>query len=284
MPSLIEDATNARVEFLTKRIDRQTTLTHPIYVISRHRSQYELVSRQLYDEGIAHHLVIEPHDYNAYADRYPKELLLTTPVDNIGLAGVRNFCKDHSTENGHAWHWCLDDNIKGFDRLVDGKRQRVPARGVLSIVEQTVGWFDGIGAATPCNTMWMFAQAGKPPVSYNRMISCAMLLRNETEARFLPGMPVDADYTLQMLHAGWSTVVMTHLAYHKTDTGTMQGGLTETEYQGDGRDHRMETLTAKWPGVYKIRRTVDGRPRLGPANLRRYRQRPTPNENFWSEL
>jgi len=284
MPSLIEDVTDSRVDFLTKRIDRQTQITHPIYVITRHRSQYELVSRQLHAEQIPHHLVVEPHDYDAYAARYPKELLLRTHKDDLGVAGVRNFCKDHSTDQGHGWHWCLDDNIKGFDRLVDGKRVRVGARGVISIVEQTVSWFDGIGAATPCNTMWMFAADGKPSVSYNRTISCAMLLNNSTDARFRTGPPVDADYTLQMLHAGWSTVVFTHLAYHKTDTGVMSGGLTETEYANDGRDRRMQILVDTWPGVYKIRRTKDGRPRLGPANLRRYKQRPIPNDNFWNIL
>jgi hypothetical protein len=280
MPSMIEDITSEKVADLIGNLANQTDVVQPVYVISRHRSQYELVSRQLIDGGVPHHLVIEPHDYDAYASRYPSDVLLTTPVDNIGLAGVRNFCKDHSTQNGHRWHWCLDDNIKGFDRLTDGKRQRVPVRNVLSVVEQTVSWFDGIGAATPCNTMWMFAQAGKPPITYNRTISCAMLLNNTTSARFRSGMPVDADYTLQMLAAGWSTVVITHLGYHKTDTGKMQGGLTETEYQGDGRDRRMETLIETWPNVYKMKRTADGRPRLGPPNLRRYQQRPTPTPAF----
>lgn len=284
MPSPVEDATNAKVETLLELLDQQTVVTHPIYVISRHRSEYELVSRQLYDEGIPHHLVVEPHDYDAYAKRYPKEVLLPTPIDNIGLAGVRNFCIDHSKEAGHAWHWCLDDNILGFDRLVDGKRQRVPARNVLSVIEQTVGWFDNVGAATPCNTMWMFAQAGKPPVSYNRTISCCMLLNNHAEGRFRSGMPVDADKTLQMLQKGWSTIVFTHLGYHKMDTGRMRGGLTETEYQGDGRLERMRMLVDLWPGVYNIRFTADGRPRLGPANLRRYRQRPIPLPAFWDDL
>lgn len=274
--SPIEDLTEIRVERLMTQIQDQTTVTHPVYVISRHRAEYELVSRQLTDEGIPHHLVIEPHDRPAYAERYPAHVLLETPVDNIGLAGVRNFCIDHSTRNGHAWHWCLDDNILGFDRLVDGKRQRVPVRAVFSVIEQTVGWFDNIGAATPCNTMWMFAQHGKPQVSYNRTISCCMLVNNGAGGRFRPGMPVDADFTLQVLHGGWSTIVFTHLAYHKMDTGKMRGGLTETEYQGDGRLNRMEHLVDLWPGVYTIRFTKDGRPRLGPANLRRYRQRPVP--------
>lgn len=274
--SPVEDQTEVRVETLMVNLPSQTVLTHPVYVISRHRAEYELVSRQLIEERIPHYLVVEPHDKAEYAKRYPAEILLTTPTDDMGLAQVRNFCIDHSRKNGHDWHWCLDDNILGFDRLVGGKRQRVPARSVFSVIEQTVGWFDNVGAATPCNTMWMFAQEGNPQVSYNRTISCCMLVNNRAGGRFRPGMPVDADFTLQLLQRGWSTVVFTHLGYHKTDTGKMRGGLTETEYQGDGRLKRMQALVDLWPGVYKIRFAKDGRPQLGPANLRRYKQRPIP--------
>jgi hypothetical protein len=261
-----------------ENLQDHTTVQYPVYVISRHRSEYELITRQLINEGIPHHLVIEPHDYEAYAKRYPSETLLKTPIDNIGPANVRNFCWDHAEQNGHEFHWVLDDNLVGFDQLIDGKRKRVPARNVLSIIEQTVDLFDNVAAASPSNTIWMPLQADKAPLTYNRTIASAMLQNNRTGIRFRPDTVFDADQTLRLLESGWSTLMFTHLAYAKTTTGKMTGGMTETDYQGHGRHKLMERLADDWPGVYRIRFTKDGRPQMGAPNLRKYRQHPNPRK------
>ena len=263
----------------TQNLEDHTLVRYPIYVISRHRSEYELIARQLTDEGLPHFLVVEPHDYEAYAKRFPADTLLKTPVDNIGPANVRNFCWDHSEQNGHDFHWCLDDNLIGFDTLVDGKRKRVAVRNVLSVIEQTVNLFDNVAAASPSNTIWMPLQADKTPLTYNRTIASAMLQNNRTGIRFRPDTLFDADQTLRLLEAKWSTIVFTHLAYAKPVTGKMGGGMTETDYRGHGRHKLMERLVDDWPGVYKIRFTKEGRPQMGPPNLRKYRQLPQPVKN-----
>ena len=78
-----------------------------------------------------------PQDFDEYACVIDEEKILVLPFSNHGdgPGRARNWCWDHSMENGFKRHWVFDDNIRDFRRLHRQRRHPIGDGGMFRIIE-----------------------------------------------------------------------------------------------------------------------------------------------------
>jgi hypothetical protein len=93
-----------------------------------------------------------------------------------------------------------------------------------------------------------------PPFYLNvHVYSCTLVLNSLPQA-WRGRYNEDTDLCLQVLSAGWCTVLMNIFCADKLQTKLLPGGNTTTLYQGDGRLRMARSLERLWPGVVTTRR------------------------------
>ena len=274
---IIDIALYHRVEKQLRNIEDQTEVRAPIYIPSRHRAGKTKMTQLLDKDSLPYKLVIEPHDYDSYRQHHPADQLLTLPHDNYGLANVRNWILDHAKENGWLYAWETDDDITSFVYRINGQRLHTTPRPLMSIVEQYTFGFDNVAGSCIPSEAYIFGYDDKPPLVYNGMIYQVQLLRTDTGIRWRPNLPDDPDRTLQLLTAGWTTIVPRRFGQSSPSPMSQSGGLTDTGYAKDGRMAEFERLLDAWPGAYDIGYMKDGTPKLKARNpYRKFLTGPSP--------
>lgn len=263
------------VEKSLDELDQNAVLQYPVYIPSRGRAHYNLVTDLFDQDSIDYKIVVEPQDQEAYTAKYGADRVLVMDKNNQGIAYVRNYMKQHATESGYDFHWQFDDDIRGFAVRRNGKSVRTNPRPLLAIVENSVNRFNNIGGAVIASMVYAWGYDKKPPVIYNSTVYTAMLLNNHTRATFEPGIVEDTDYTLQLLAAGWVTLVFKRFGVETPVTETMTGGNTDIEHTR--RYERNQALVEKWPGIFRNIQQSDGRWVLRSSKgYRGFRQLPQP--------
>jgi len=273
----------ASIDLALTNIETQTEVRAPIYILSKNRAETISTHKLLDQDNLPYRIVVEPQDLKAYADRFTPDQLLPLDKNDQGVVYVRNYIKDNAYSMGDLYCWMLDDDMLGYEYRVNGKRHTTTPRPLMSIVEQSCFQFGNIGGANLSSAAYLFGHDGKPPVVYNSQIYGVQLLRTDTTARFRPNVAEDTDYSLQLLHDDWVTLVFKRFGFTTVTSGTNKGGLTDGEYTEDGRLERFRQLQRYWPGAFKIGRLKDGRPHLVGRNYySRFRQVPRPiNSPRW---
>jgi hypothetical protein len=102
----------------------------------------------------------------------------------------------------------------------------------------------------------MFAVNGQkmPPFYLNVHVYSCMLILNALPQRWRGRYNEDTDLCLQVLSAGWCTVLFNAFLAWKATTMTTKGGNTAELYQGDGRLKMARSLERAWPGVVEVGR------------------------------
>ncbi len=235
---------------------------YPIYVISKGRFKNCLTAKFLVEDNVPFNLVVEPQESEEYIKRFGKENVLILPFKNLGLRSIpaRNWVKEHATatpHGAHGRHWILDDNIRKIYRRYKGRRIRCNANNAFSIVEEFIDRFENVAIAGLNYAMFVGIQGGKtglPPFYLNvRVYSCFLIL-NEISQKWRGRYNEDTDLCLQVLSAGWCTVLINAFAIEKMQTMTMRGGNSDELYRGDGRIHMARSLQRMWPGVVETKR------------------------------
>lgn len=240
-------------------------IKHPVYVLSKGRSDITGVADLFSDAGVPFKIIVEPQDEIPYRERWGQDRLIVMPENDQGIVYVRNFAKDHARSEGHDYHWQFDDNIGGFYLRDNGKAKRVDPGWAIRIIEGVVDGYENIGGANFANAAFVFGYDKKEPITINSQVYCAMLLSTSSRARFRYSHE-DTDYSMQLLAEGWVTLSVKRLCMTKPASATMKGGNLETAYKGTGRFDRMEATVAYWPGRFRIGYHKDGKPRLVPTN------------------
>lgn len=238
---------------------------YPIYVISKGRAKVCYTANFLIKDKVPFWLVVEPQELEDYAARYPREIILTLPFSNLGLGGIpaRNWVWEHSKEQGHEWHWILDDNIKRVYRMHKGKRIRVTSSVAFRAIEDFTMRYENIGISGMNYSAFVgLASAlptGIPPIYINNHVYSCLFIRNELPFRWRGRYNEDTDLCLQTLSKGWCTVLFNAFCIDKMATMTMKGGNSDQLYQGDGRLKMARSLEEAWPYVVETKRRF-GRP------------------------
>lgn len=222
------------------------------------------------------YLVVEKEDLQDYLDCNPqikKDSYLVLPESDKGIAYVRNFCKKHAQDAGHDYHWQIDDNIRRFKIRIAGKNVIKAPQVVLMEAEEYVQEYSNIGLAGLKHAA--FAFAARDDMSFNQQIYTCMLINNHSDIKWRDNCVEDTDYSMQILTAGYTTVLFNRLIMDKATTGKMKGGNTEISYGGDGRKKRSEGLQKNWPNIFKTKIDGNGETRIKPSRIwKSFPQRP----------
>jgi hypothetical protein len=213
---------------------------------------YVIVERQEFD---AYAAVIDPHRILILDPRYQREY---ESCDDLGMTKsmgpgpARNFAWDHSIQNGFAWHWVMDDNIKKFYRHNKNSHQRAADGTIFACMEDFVERYTNVAMAGP-DYSFMFPQRSKyPPFIPNTRIYSCNLIRNDVPFRWRGRYNEDTILSLDMLKAGWCTIQFCAFLQEKAMTQTLKGGNTDEFYKREGTMPKSIMLTRVHPDVSRM--------------------------------
>ena len=231
----------------------------PIFIPSKGRHEFKArrTVRMFQKLGVPFTVVVEPQEFDAYANVLPREQLLQTPHRDQGLTVTRNFIWDYASEKGFARFWTFDDNIKAIWRHHKNIQIPVADGTVLRVIEDFAERYENVPIAGMHYYMFVPRKQDRPPFLANRRVYSNMLIR--TDFLDATGKPYrnecfyndDTDLCLRVLKDGFCTLLFNTFLIEKTTTMKIKGGMTP-HYQGDGRWKMAEELRKKHPDVTRI--------------------------------
>lgn len=239
----------------------------PIYVPTKGRAGVATTPLNLLKMGVPFTLVVEQQEWDSYAAVFGEDCLLVLDpqyqedydtYDDLGDSKsrgpgpARNFIWDHSIEQGHEWHWVMDDNILRFLRLHDNARRELTDGVGFHAMETFVLRYTNIAMAGPHYEMFAPNREKRPPyVTGCRIYSCN-LIRNDLGFRWAGRYNEDTDLSLRMMKAGWATVQFFAFLASKLRTQAMGGGNTKEFYAGEGTLAKSKMLVNRHPDVARL--------------------------------
>lgn len=237
---------------------------YPIYIPSKGRASNCMTALILQADGIDFTIAVEPQDYKEYLKHFPAENLFKLSKNDQGIAYSRNAILKLSRKRGESHHWQMDDDIRKFMIRKDNKNTKVTPSYSIKAVEKVFDAYDdgpgGLGMIAHRYTS--FAFSCKTELSINKNPCSSFLLRNDMRAKWHKDTVVDADFALQVLNEGWSTLITNRHLIDTVPPMKQAGGLTDSEYAGDGRFNRFTKLSNDWPGCFTVKRDKDGKAKL----------------------
>ncbi len=228
---------------------------YPIYIISKGRWENPLTARSLEEMNLFYYIVVEPQEYDEYAEKIDEDKIITLPFSNLGQGSIpaRNFVWNHAKESGAFRHWILDDNIDGFVRMYHNKKIPVKSGVVFRALEDFVDRYKNVPMAGLNYRFFAENKSGiMPAFYYNTRVYSCILLQNDVQYEWRGRYNEDTDLSLQFLKDGWCTVLLQAFLCNKKATMTTKGGNTDELYDGDGRWKMAQELVDRHPDVTHI--------------------------------
>jgi hypothetical protein len=219
-----------------------TNPTHPVYIVSKGRSDTMITSKSLSRMKVPHYIVIEPQDEEAYDKALDKfnirdyVTLIVAPFSNHGdgPGRARNFAWDHSISIGAEKHWVLDDNISDFYRLHQNYRIRVESGVIFKAAEDFIDRFENVPISGFQYRFFIAPNQSYPAYVKNTRIYSTLLINNDCKHRWRGRYNEDTDICLRVLKDGDCTIQFNAFLQGKAATQTVKGGNTEEFYHKEG--------------------------------------------------
>ena len=165
---------------------------HPVYIVSKGRSDTMITSKSLSRMKVPHYIVIEPQDHESYDKALDKfkirnyVTLLVAPFSNHGdgPGRARNYAWDHAISIDAEKHWVLDDNIADFYRLNENKRIRVESGVIFYAAEQFIDRFENVPISGFQYRFFIAPNQKYPPYVKNTRIYSTLLISNDCKHRW----------------------------------------------------------------------------------------------------
>jgi hypothetical protein len=188
--------------------------------------------KALEEINVPYRIVVEPQEFDNYAEVIDPSKILVLPFSNLGLGSIpaRNWVWEHSIADGHHRHWILDDNISAFWRQNRNLRIKVADGTIFRCCEDFVDRYDNVAKAGMNYYMFAPDRAKNPAFFLNTRVYSCILLRNDIDFRWRGRYNEDTDLSLNILKAGWCTVLFNAFLAQKMPTLTMKGGNTDELY------------------------------------------------------
>jgi hypothetical protein len=247
----------------------RTLPRYPVYIPSKGRADVCYTAKCLVADGVPFYLVVEPQEEALYRTEFPDAHFLILPwsgddqtrrdfclhhsIENGGLIAVRNWIKEHATAAGFERHWQLDDNIRCFYRRYKVKRIYCDAGIALRVCEDFTDRYENV-AISGLNYSMNVPDRRYTPLQINCHVYSCTLILNSLPFQWRLAYNDDTDMCLQVLAAGWCTLLLNTFLAAKIKTMTVKGGNTAALYQGDGRLRMARSLERMWPGVVTTKR------------------------------
>jgi len=227
---------------------------YPVYVISKGRWNVRLTVRALERMGCKYSIVVEPQEYNNYAEHIDKRNILVLPFSNLGQGSIpaRNWVWEHSMSLGNDKHWIIDDNIEDFNRLNRNMKPVVRTPAIFRAAEDFVDRYTNVAIAGFNYYSFCKTTERIPPYYLNTRIYSCILIDNKIPYRWRGRYNEDTDLSLRVLKDGYCTVLFNAFLAGKVTTMRMKGGNTDELYQGEGRKLMAQALVDMHPDVVKM--------------------------------
>ena len=285
--------------------EKDVDLKYPVYVVSKGREWLkDGTSGVLTSLCIPHYVVVEPQEVDGYKKSIENEFATILPLDmeykkkydtfsdmgqtmETGPGAARNFVWDHSTKNGFAWHWVMDDNAF-FSRVrLFNHRFINKSKAMFRAVEEYTDKFSNVAQIGLNYTMFSVDNHQNPYVPNTRIYS---FLLNSNTAKDKNGNPYrwrgryneDTDLSLRMLKDGWCTMNHECLLMDKIGTQSLGGGNTEIFYAVEGTTNKSQMLYDMHPDCVNLV-TKYGRAHH-QVNYHVFQQQPKLKPEFEKEL
>ena len=243
---------------------------HPLYVVSKGRSRYMMTSRVLTTMGICHFIVVEPQEVDVYRAAVERLGLAADVIEldlgrkatyelcddlgharSTGSGPARNFAWEHSGAAGAQWHWVLDDNIKAFYRLHENRKVKCVNPALFRAMEDFCARYANVAMAGPHYSFFVPSSQKKPPFTPNTRVYSCNLIRNDVPFRWRGRYNEDTILSLDMLKAGWCTILFNAFLQGKMATLSMKGGNTDELYR-EGTTAKSQMLVRVHPDVARV--------------------------------
>lgn len=257
-----------RLDEASRRYRSERTFPkYPLYIVSKGRAESRLTNRALSRMGIDHYIIVEEPEADLYRTQVESATVLVLPpayksayevCDDLGMTKstgpgpARNFAWDHSTQQGHAWHWVMDDNIERFRRLNNNTRIQAETPAIFAAMEAFCERYSNVGMAGPNYTFFAKRKQLIPPYTTNTRIYSCNLIRNDVPLRWRGRYNEDTDLSLRMLKAKWCTVQFNAFLQDKQQTQLLAGGNTADFYAKEGTKPKSDMLAALHPDVCEV--------------------------------
>jgi hypothetical protein len=229
---------------------------YPIYIISKGRWTRRQTSKTLEAMNVPYKIVVEPSEYDKYAEVIDSSKILVLPSNfselNQGSIPVRNWVWEHSIKSGFDFHWILDDNIESIERFNKNLKIKCDTGTPFYVIEEFVLRYENIAIAGMNYALFCPAYEARPPIKFNTRIYSCILIKNKIDYRWRGRYNEDTDLSLRVLKDGFCTVLFNSFLIGKRATMTQGGGNTDTIYNtGDNRKEFAQSLTFQHPDVVK---------------------------------
>jgi len=228
---------------------------YPVYIVSKGRADSRLTANAFERYNMPYYIVVEPQDFDAYASVIDESKILVLPFSNHGNGPgpARNWCWDHSKDNGFKRHWVCDDNIKEFHRLHNGRRHPIADGGMFRVIEEFVDRYKNVPIAGPQYRFHALEGSSYPPFVLNTRIYSCLLIENSSPFRWRGRYNEDTIMCLDALKAGQTTMLFNCLLQDKVVTQALKGGNTAEFYSGEGTYNKSLMLQAVHPDIAEVK-------------------------------
>ena len=238
---------------------------YPIFIPSKHRCGISGTAYIFAKCGIEdYRIIVEADDLKDYRNKYGTSRVLELPrsylenyetLDEYGTemaagpGAPRNYAKDLAAAEGAEWFWTFDDNLtyallrydaRGFRRDWNGARW-------FAGVENLITQFNNVAIGGP-HSFDFIAHGHQRIRRYvaNTRVYSVSLMRTAIPFRWRGRYNDDTILSLDVLRAGWATILSNEWLMKKNQTQIVKGGLTEHLYKyGTGPKSRM--LATEYP-------------------------------------
>jgi hypothetical protein len=238
----------------------------PIYIPSKGRYDSRLTMKALDRMNVPYHVIVEEQEWFAYASVMDCDKLLVldsayqrdydaltelAPDQSRGSGPARNFAWDHAIAAGAEFHWVIDDNIQAFYRLNQNTKIQVRGSSFFRVMEHFVSRYENVAMAGPHYEHFVTRRSKHNPFVLNSRVYSCNLIRTDVPFRWRGRYNEDTILSLDMLKAGWCTVLFKAFLQNKVATQRMKGGNTDELY-ASGTQLKSEMLVAAHPDVARV--------------------------------
>lgn len=218
--------------------------------------------------GVPHTLVVEPPEVDAYREAVKQRELLADVVElnldykrryelldghgltkSTGSGPARNFIWDHAKQRGARWHWVMDDNLRAIYRLHENEKHKVLSGAAFRAMEDFTLRYSNVAMSGPNYEMFVPRRDKCPPFTTNTRVYSCNLIRNDLPFRWRGRYNEDTILSLDMLKAGWCTILFNAFLADKMRTQMLGGGNTAEIYDGankvEGQAYAVHGTTEK---------------------------------------
>lgn len=237
---------------------------YPIYIPSKGRYGRSETARMFDKYETPYRVVVEPQEVDNYAKALGKDKLVVLPENDQGLVYARNFCKQHSIDEGHERHWQFDDDIRMMGRMYKRERIQCNSSIAISAAEDFIERYENVGLCAFNHIGFLGPQQACPPFYLNTRCYTCFCMWNKLPNTWRYRYNEDTDMSLQVIAAGYCTIMFNAFFMQTCDTNyggkesKVEGGQ-QAVYADDGRLKMSRDLERQWPGVVTTERKF-GRP------------------------